>query len=107
MTSVLPRETRPPGAPNTRLRKIPFLVIAPTVVLIVGLAAGFALAVSGTARLRAQSDDAAELRCRLLSITLAERLRRTSEEDRAIVLERERDAAWVAELTRPVARTPA
>ena len=63
-------------------------MIAPTVVLIVGLAAGFALAVSGTSRLRAQSDDAAALRCRLLSLTLAERLRRTSEEDRAIVLER-------------------
>ncbi len=76
------------AALNTRLRRIPFLLIAPTVVLIVGLAAGFALAVSGTSRLRAQSDDAAELRCRLLSLTLAERLRRTSEEDRTVVLER-------------------
>ncbi|HEX2672273.1 MAG TPA: hypothetical protein VHM25_15440, partial [Polyangiaceae bacterium] len=73
---------------NTRLRQIPFLVIAPLVVLIVGLAAGTALAISGTGRLRAQSDDAAELRCRLLALTLAERLRRTSEEDRGIVLER-------------------
>jgi signal transduction histidine kinase len=88
VTSLAPRETRPPPARRKRLRQIPFLVIAPTVVLIVGLAAGFALAVSGTSRLRAQSDGAAELRCRLLSLTLAERLRRTSEEDRTIVLER-------------------
>lgn len=35
-----------------------------------------------------QSDDAAALRCRILSLTLAERLRRTSEEDRPVVLER-------------------
>ena len=71
-----------------RLRKIPFLVIAPTVVLIVGLAAGFSLALSGMARLGTQSDDAAALRSRLLSLTLAERLRRTSEEDRPAVVER-------------------
>lgn len=71
-----------------RQRKIPFLIIAPAVVLIVGLAAGLALAVIGTARLKAQSDDAASLRCKLLSLTLAERLRRTSGEDRAIVVER-------------------
>ena len=57
-------------------------------VLIVGLLAGLALAISGTARLRAQSDDAAALRARVLSLTLAERLRRTSEEDRTAVLER-------------------
>jgi len=72
---------------NTRQR-IPFLIIAPTVVLVVGLAAGLALAILGTTRLRTQSDDAAALRCRLLSLTLAERLRRTSEEDRPIVVER-------------------
>ncbi len=56
--------------------------------LIVGLLAGLALAVSGMDRLRTQSDDAASLRSRLLALTLAERLRRTSEEDRAVVLER-------------------
>ena len=82
----------PPSSPATtvssRLRKIPFLIIAPAIVLIVGLAAGLALAISGTARLRAQSDDAAALRSRLLSLTLAERVRRTSEEDRPVVLER-------------------
>jgi signal transduction histidine kinase len=72
---------------NTR-RRIPFLVIAPAVVLIVGLAAGIALAVLGTMRLRTQSDDAAALRAKLLSLTLAERLRSTSEEDRWAVLER-------------------
>ncbi|MET0794130.1 MAG: HAMP domain-containing sensor histidine kinase [Polyangiaceae bacterium] len=76
------------SALNTRLRKIPFLVIAPAVVLVVGLLAGLALAASGMERLRTQSDDAAALRSRLLSLTLAERLRRTSEEDRAVVLER-------------------
>jgi signal transduction histidine kinase len=73
---------------STRQRKIPFLVIAPAVVLIVGLAAGVALAVLGTVRLKTQSDDAASLRCKLLSLTLAERLRRTSGEDRAVVVER-------------------
>jgi signal transduction histidine kinase len=73
---------------SARQRKIPFLVIAPAVVLIVGLAAGLALAVLGTMRLRTQSDDAAALRSKLLSLTLAARLRSTSEEDRAAVLER-------------------
>ena len=80
--------TRAASALNTRLRKIPFLVIAPAVVLIVGLMAGLALAASGMERLRTQSDDAAALRSRLLSLTLAERLQRTSEEDRPVVLER-------------------
>jgi len=88
MTPESLRVTRASGAVNMRLRKIPFLVIAPAVVLIVGLAAGLALAMSGSARLRAQSDDAAALRSRLLSLTLAERLRSTSEEDRAAVVER-------------------
>ena len=88
MTTEPLRETHSSGTANTRLRKLPFLVIAPAVVLIVGLLAGLALAASGMARLRTQSDDAAALRCRLLSLTLAERLRRTSEEDRPVVLER-------------------
>jgi signal transduction histidine kinase len=73
---------------KTRQKKIPFLVIAPAVVLIVGLAAGVALAVLGTVRLKAQSDDAASLRCQVLALTLAERLRRTSGEDRSAVVER-------------------
>ncbi|HEY1534761.1 MAG TPA: HAMP domain-containing sensor histidine kinase, partial [Polyangiaceae bacterium] len=73
---------------SAKQRKIPFLVIAPAVVLIVGLAAGLALAVLGTMRLRTQSDDAAALRSKLLSLTLAARLRSTSEEDRGAVLER-------------------
>jgi signal transduction histidine kinase len=73
---------------SNRQRKIPFLVIAPAVVLIVGLAAGVALAVLGTVRLKTQSDDAAALRCKLLALTLAERLHRTSEEDRPVVVER-------------------
>ena len=79
--------TKPTSA-NARLRKIPFLILAPAVVLVVGLAAGLALAVLGTVRLKAQSDDAAALRCKLLSLTLAERLRRTSGEDRVVVVER-------------------
>jgi signal transduction histidine kinase len=73
---------------SARQRRIPFLVIAPAVVLIVGLAAGLALAVLGTMRLRTQSDNAAALRSKLLSLTLAARLRSTSEEDRSTVLER-------------------
>jgi len=73
---------------SPRQRKIPFLIIAPALVLIVGLAAGLALAVLGTVRLKTQSDDAASLRCKLLALTLAERLRRTSGEDRAVVVER-------------------
>ncbi len=79
--------TKPTSA-NARLRKIPFLILAPAVVLVVGLAAGLALAVLGTVRLRTQSDDAAGLRAKLLSLTLAERLRSTSEEDRGTVLDR-------------------
>ena len=73
---------------TSRQRKFPFLVIAPAIVIIVGLAAGVALAVLGTGRLKDQSDDAAALRCKLLSLTLAERLRRTTGDDRAIVVER-------------------
>ena len=88
MTSAGPTEIRRGRSLDARLRKIPFLVIAPAIVLVVGLAAGLALAVSGTARLRTQSDDAAALRSKLLSLTLAERLRSTSEEDRSVVLER-------------------
>ncbi|HEX3777983.1 MAG TPA: HAMP domain-containing sensor histidine kinase [Polyangiaceae bacterium] len=73
---------------TARQRKIPFLILAPAVVLIVGLAAGVALAALGTVRLKAQSDDAASLRSKLLSLTLAERLRRTDGDDRSVVLER-------------------
>ncbi|HEY4103031.1 MAG TPA: HAMP domain-containing sensor histidine kinase [Polyangiaceae bacterium] len=73
---------------TARQRKIPFLILAPAVVLIVGLAAGVALAALGTVRLKAQSDDAASLRSKLLSLTLAERLRRTDGDDRNVVLER-------------------
>ena len=72
----------------TKRRKIPFLVIAPAIVLIVGLAAGLTLGVLGMMRLRTQSDDAALRRARWLSLTLAVRSRATSEEDRPAVLER-------------------
>jgi signal transduction histidine kinase len=69
-------------------RQLPFLPLAPALVIVVGIATAMAIAVLGVSDLRAQSDDAAALRSKLLSLTLAERLRATSPEDRGTVVER-------------------
>jgi len=71
-----------------RRKKLPFLALAPAVVVIVGIAAAAVIALLGTASLRAQSDASAQLRARVLSTTLAARLSSTPEEDRQALLER-------------------
>ena len=60
---------------SARRRQIPFLVLAPAFVVVVGVIAAVAMAALGRLELRWQSDEAAALRARLLSTTLAERLR--------------------------------
>ncbi len=57
-------------------------------VVVVGIAAALIIALVGVSDLRSQSDAASALRTRLLSLTLAERLRATSPEDRSTVVER-------------------
>lgn len=69
-------------------KKLPFLALAPAVVVIVGIAAAVAIATLGTAHLRGQSDASAQLRSRVLATTVAARLSATSEEDRHALLER-------------------
>lgn len=68
--------------------KLPFLALAPAVVVVVGIAAAVAIAMLGTAQLRAQSDASAQLRSRVLASTLAARLSATPEGDRRDFLER-------------------
>jgi signal transduction histidine kinase len=69
-------------------RLLPFLALAPAIVVIVGVAAAVAIAMQGVASLREQSDRASALRSDVLSLALAQRLRATSLEDRAAVVER-------------------
>ncbi|MDQ2646301.1 MAG: HAMP domain-containing histidine kinase [Myxococcota bacterium] len=71
--------------------KLPFLVLAPAVVVLVGTATAASIAWLGTAHLRAQSDASAQLRSRVLSETLAARLSATPEEDRQPLVERAAD----------------
>jgi signal transduction histidine kinase len=69
-------------------RQVPFLVLAPSLVLVVGVLAAFFMAALGTRELGMQSDGAAALRAKLLALTISERLRATPEEDRAALVER-------------------
>ena len=71
-----------------RRRQVPFLVLAPSLVVVVGVLAAFLMAALGTRELGMQSDHAAALRAKLLATTMAERLRATPEEDRAALVER-------------------
>lgn len=71
-----------------RLRQVPFLVLAPSLVVVVGVLAAILMAVLGTRELGIQSDEAAALRAKLLALTISERLRATPEEDRAALVER-------------------
>jgi len=71
-----------------RRRQVPFLVLAPSLVVVVGVLSAILMAALGTYELGRQSDRAASLRARLLSLTVAERLRATPEEDRAALVER-------------------
>lgn len=71
-----------------RRRSIPFLVVAPAVVIALGVAVAVVIGAQGVRDVRQQSDEAAELRARLLAQTLAERLRVASDNDYAFVAER-------------------
>jgi signal transduction histidine kinase len=73
---------------TTRRLQLPFLVLAPAFVVVVGVIAAVAMAALGRLELRWQSDDASALRAKLLSTTLAERLRATPIEDRPTLVER-------------------
>jgi signal transduction histidine kinase len=71
-----------------RRRQVPFLVLAPSLVVVVGVLAAILMVVLGTRELERQSDEAAALRAKLLSLTIAERLRATPVEDRSALVER-------------------
>jgi signal transduction histidine kinase len=71
-----------------RRRSIPFLVVAPAVVILLGVAVAVVIGAQGVRDVRRQSDEAAELRARLLAQTLAERLRVASDSDYGFVVER-------------------
>jgi signal transduction histidine kinase len=71
-----------------RRRQVPFLVLAPSLVVVLGALSALLMAVLGTRELGHQSDAAAALRARLLAVTMSERLRATPEEDRATFIER-------------------
>jgi len=69
-------------------RTLPFLVLAPALVVVVGVLAAAGIVVLGMRELRLQSDDAAALRAELLCSTLAARLSSASPESRAALIER-------------------
>jgi signal transduction histidine kinase len=71
-------------------RPLPFLVLAPALVVMVGVLAAFGITLLGLRELRLQSDDAAALRAELLSATLAARLGSTAPENRLVLVERAR-----------------
>jgi signal transduction histidine kinase len=72
----------------TRRRQVPFLVLAPSLVVVVGVLSAILMAALGTHELGRQSDAAAALRAKLLALTISERLRATPEEDRGTLVER-------------------
>lgn len=69
-------------------KKLPFLVIAPAVVVLLGLLAAVAMAALGVSRLRVQSDEAAALRSRVLSRAVAQRLRAAPHYEHIVIVER-------------------
>jgi signal transduction histidine kinase len=70
-----------------RPRGLPFLPLVPTIIILVGVAAAVAITFVGIDQLQQQSDRAAALRSKTLSLTLAERLRATPPAELASVLE--------------------
>ncbi len=68
--------------------QFPFLVIAPAIVVALGLLAAVAMAALGVSRMREQSEEAAALRSRVLSRTLAERLRAAPRFEHLVIVER-------------------
>jgi signal transduction histidine kinase len=71
-----------------RRRRLRFLPLAPAAVVFLGIATALIVALAGVGHLRAQSRAAAELRARVLSDTLAARLRATELEARPQIVER-------------------
>jgi signal transduction histidine kinase len=76
------------GPVQERPRGLPFLPLVPTIIILVGVAAAVAITFIGIDQLQQQSDRAAALRSRALSLTLAERLRAAPPAQLAAVLER-------------------
>lgn len=83
---LLRRRNRDEGGAR-RARGLPFLPLVPTIIILVGVAAAVAITFVGIDQLQRQSDRAAALRSRTLSLTLAERLRATPATELAAVLE--------------------
>lgn len=71
-------------------RPLPFLVLAPALVVMVGVLAALAITLLGVRELRLQSDEAAALRAELLSTTLAARLTSSPHDTRVALIERAR-----------------
>ncbi len=71
-----------------RRRSIPFLVVAPAVVVVLGVAVAMVIGAQGVRDIERQSDQASELRARLLAQTLAERLRVADRGDHSFIVER-------------------
>ena len=69
-------------------RSLPFLVLAPAIVVVLGIGSAVMVGWLGVSHLRAQSDRAASLRAELLGATMAERVRSTPLEDRLALIER-------------------
>ncbi len=63
-------------------------MVAPAVVVLLGMAVAAVIGTQGVSDMKRQSDHAAELHAQLLAQTLAERLRATAPEDLAFVVER-------------------
>lgn len=62
--------------------------LAPAAVVVLGMATAIAVVLVGVVQLRVQSDEAAGLRAQVVATTLAERLRATQAEHRALVVDR-------------------
>jgi signal transduction histidine kinase len=67
---------------------LPFVVLAPALVILVGVLAAIAVARLGVRELRKQSDEAAAQRSELLASTLAARVATASEEQQGALIER-------------------
>jgi len=71
-----------------RRSQLPFLPLAPAVVVVLGVTVAVAIALLGASDLRSQSDEAAALRSQALSLALAERLRASPAPHRPAMVER-------------------
>lgn len=63
-----------------RRRAVPFLIVAPLVVVLLGVGVAAAVAALGVQELRSQREDAAQLRSHLLAVTCAARLEAVTSE---------------------------